>query len=52
MRRGIPCTLERCADRAYHPALVELCKGIIATQSAEVERMQAWLCEWYGRCEE
>ena len=43
---------ERCVDRAYHPELEELCEDIIATQSAEIEQMQAWLCEWYGRCEE
>jgi uncharacterized protein (DUF305 family) len=43
---------ERCVDRAYHPELEELCEGIIATQSAEIEQMQEWLCEWYGRCEE
>lgn len=43
---------ERCVDRAYHPELEKLCEGIIATQSAEIEQMQEWLCEWYGRCEE
>jgi uncharacterized protein (DUF305 family) len=41
---------ERCVDRAYHPELEQLCEGIIATQSAEIEQMQQWLCEWYGRC--
>jgi uncharacterized protein (DUF305 family) len=40
----------RCVDRAYHPELVELCEGIIATQSAEIELMQTWLCDWYGIC--
>lgn len=41
---------ERCVERAYHPELVELCKGIIATQAAEIEQMERWLCAWYGRC--
>ena len=43
---------ERCVDRAWHPELEELCDGIIATQSTEIEQMQEWLCEWYGRCED
>ena len=43
---------ERCVERAYHPELKQLCEGIIATQSAEIEQMQEWLCEWYGRCED
>lgn len=43
---------EKCVDRAYHNQLVRLCESIIAAQSAEIEQMQAWLCEWYGRCED
>ncbi len=41
---------EQCVDRAYHTELVELCQGIIETQSAEIEQMQTWLCGWYGIC--
>ena len=41
---------ETCLDRGYHPELLGLCQNIIETQSAEIEQMQAWLCEWYGIC--
>ena len=43
---------QMCLENAYHPELLSLCENIIATQSAEIEQMQSWLCEWYGRCEE
>ena len=41
-----------CTDRAYHDELVNMCENIIATQQAEIEQMQTWLCEWYGICKE
>lgn len=41
---------ERCLDRAYHGELIELCESIIEAQSAEIELMESWLCEWYGDC--
>jgi uncharacterized protein (DUF305 family) len=41
---------EQCLKKAYHAALIELCHDIIATQSAEIAQMEAWLCGWYGRC--
>jgi uncharacterized protein (DUF305 family) len=41
---------ERCMDRAYHGELVTLCQNIIEAQSAEIQQMQTWLCEWYGIC--
>jgi len=40
----------RCLDRADHAELVDMCGEIVATQSAEVEQMQTWLCDWYGIC--
>ena len=43
---------ETCLRRAYHPELIELCENIIETQTAEIELMQEWLCEWYGICQE
>ena len=43
---------ERCVDRAYHDELMTLCQNIIETQSAEIEQMQTWLCEWYGICKQ
>lgn len=42
----------QCVERAYHPELMEMCHNIIVTQQAEIEQMQAWLCEWYGICKE
>ena len=40
-----------CAERAYHPELVRLCQNIVRTQTAEIELMQGWLCEWYFICD-
>ena len=39
-----------CLRRAYHVELRQLCENIIATQSAEIEQLQNWLCQWYGIC--
>jgi uncharacterized protein (DUF305 family) len=41
---------EVCLDRADHPELLSLCQNIIVTQRAEIQQMQAWLCDWYGLC--
>lgn len=41
---------EQCLRRAYHPGLLDLCENIIQTQSAEIVRLEQWLCEWYERC--
>jgi uncharacterized protein (DUF305 family) len=43
---------ETCLDQAYHEELLMLCEHIIAAQKAEIEQLQTWLCEWYGRCKE
>jgi uncharacterized protein (DUF305 family) len=43
---------ETCLDQAYHDDLQTLCEQIIAAQQAEIEQLQTWLCEWYGRCKE
>lgn len=37
-----------CEDRAITPELLALCDQIMATQSAEIAEMQAWLLDWYG----
>jgi uncharacterized protein (DUF305 family) len=39
-----------CIDRAYHAELVALCEDIVIAQSAEIEQMRTWLCNWYGLC--
>lgn len=41
---------EQCLKRAHHEQLRELCENIIAVQTAEIELMQSWLCDWYGIC--
>jgi uncharacterized protein (DUF305 family) len=41
---------EQCLKKAYHADLIEMCHDIIATQSAEIAQLEAWLCQWYGRC--
>jgi uncharacterized protein (DUF305 family) len=40
----------RCLDRADHEELLALCDNIVATQSAEIQQMSTWLCDWYGIC--
>ena len=42
---------EDCVQRAYHRQLRRLCENIIEAQSAEIEQLQTWLCEWYDICE-
>lgn len=39
-----------CVRKAYHHHLIEMCEDIIATQLAEIEQMETWLCEWYEIC--
>jgi uncharacterized protein (DUF305 family) len=41
---------QRCIDRAYHEALIDACEDIVASQKAEIETMESWLCQWYGMC--
>ena len=43
---------EDCLQRAAHRQLRRLCENIIETQSAEIEQLQTWLCEWYQICGE
>ncbi len=39
-----------CVDRAYHEQLRGMCEDIIIAQTAEIQQMRTWLCEWYGLC--
>lgn len=40
---------EVCAERTdVRPELRRLCRGIVADQTREIVKMQAWLSEWYG----
>ena len=41
---------EKCLQKAYHPELRQLCSNIIVTQTAEIQQMQSWLCQWYQIC--
>lgn len=43
---------EACVDRAIHEPLADMCQSIVTSQSAEIERMQGWLDEWYGLAHE
>lgn len=40
----------KCARRAYHSDLIEMCENIVQTQLEEIEMMEEWLCEWYDLC--
>jgi uncharacterized protein (DUF305 family) len=35
--------------RSDRPEIQELARSIIKTQTAEIEQMQDWYQEWYGR---
>ena len=37
-----------CEERAVHEELRDLCHEMVAAQTSEIERMQAWLEDWYG----
>lgn len=39
----------QCLRRAFHPDLLDMCQGIIEARLAEIEQMQTWLHDWYGR---
>lgn len=43
---------DKCLKKAYHPELLELCGDIVENQTAEIQLMQTWLCQWYGICKE
>src|SRR5262245_33248452 len=36
-------------EKATHPELKAAADNIVTTQTAEINRMQAWLKAWYGR---
>lgn len=40
----------KCIDKAFHPELEGLCEDIVIAQSAEIEQLRTWLCDWYGEC--
>lgn len=41
-----------CMERAYHQELISLCQNIVSSQSAEIQQMQTWLCDWSGICKQ
>ena len=41
---------QTCLERASHRQLIRLCENIISAQSAEIQQLQQWLCQWYGGC--
>ncbi|HYG67426.1 MAG TPA: DUF305 domain-containing protein, partial [Anaeromyxobacteraceae bacterium] len=41
---------EVCVRRAAHEELRALCEEIVTAQTAEIEDMTGWLCDWYGLC--
>ena len=43
---------EKCLKKAYHPELLQLCGDIVENQTAEIQLMQTWLCQWYDICKE
>ena len=43
---------ETCLKKAYHAELLELCGDIVENQTAEIQLMQTWLCQWYDICKE
>jgi uncharacterized protein (DUF305 family) len=37
-----------CVAKATTASVVTVCENVIAAQSAEIERMQGWLLDWYN----
>ncbi|HRL14113.1 MAG TPA: DUF305 domain-containing protein, partial [Aggregatilineales bacterium] len=37
-----------CVAKATTASVVTVCENVIAAQSAEIERMQGWLLDWYS----
>ena len=42
---------EQCLERAEHSEMRSLCQNIITTQTAEIQQLETWLCQWYGECQ-
>lgn len=40
-----------CLRKAYHDDLIDLCEGIVTTQTMEISQLEAWLHTWYGICD-
>lgn len=40
----------RCASRAVHPELRELCTRINPSQKKTAEKLKQWQCEWFKEC--
>lgn len=43
-------TASRCVRPAHHQELQVLCSDIVSTQTAEIQLMRSWLCDWYHIC--
>lgn len=41
---------QQCQDKAYHTDLIQMCEEIESAQTAEIQLMGGWLCQWYGIC--
>ena len=41
-----------CAGHAEHAELTDLCAVIHDAQAQEIAQMRAWLCDWYGICDD
>lgn len=42
---------QQCQEKAYHMELIQMCEEIESAQTAEIQTMGSWLCDWYGICE-
>lgn len=40
----------RCEKRAFHEELIARCQSIEEMQTAEINKLREWLCQWYERC--
>ncbi|UKA68424.1 DUF305 domain-containing protein [Arthrobacter sp. FW306-05-C] len=39
---------QTCLEKATHQELKDLCQSIIEAQQQQIQKMQAWLQDWYG----
>jgi uncharacterized protein (DUF305 family) len=40
----------KCLRKAEHDEVLNLCASIESVQRAEIDQMEGWLCQWYGKC--
>ena len=40
----------QCQQRAFHEELIAMCQMMEEMQTAEINQLREWLCQWYQKC--